>query len=699
MSKRKKPLLSEEFLSKYPDFPEEMNALGKFVYYRTYSRWLPGERRRETWKETCARAASYNVGLAPINEHSVDEAEAYFDNMFHLREFLSGRTLWVGGTDVAKKFPMSNFNCAFTIIDSWQSFRDLHYLLLIGTGVGMRILKRDVEKLKPVRQNVELINHPYNPVKSHRREDQTEVHIKDNVATIFIGDSKEGWCDAVYEYFKILTEPVFEGVDTIKVIYDWIRPKGERLKTFGGTASGGESMVTLFEKLHNVLMTDKYAPKPVDGKLRPIHALDICNIIGSLVVCGGVRRTSEIALLDPTDQETLEAKLNITVDNSHRYMSNNSVFYEEKPTREQLATHFKVMRTNGEPGFVNAYAARLRKPTFEGVNPCCEILLEDKELCNLVTTNAMAFAHKEDDLGYLDLEGLLRAHRMNARAALRMTLVTLELPDWDKVAKSDRIVGVSLLGWYDMLDTVGIKAGSKEEKRIQRLLRSVIKDELEAYAAQLGIDVPKLATTMKPEGTISKVAGGVSPGAHRSRAPYYIRRVRVNAHDPVLKTVEKQGWCVVNEVGQGVHDSEGNYIPVTTKVVEIPIQSNAINTTLDVTAIDQLNTYYSFQRNYTEHNTSITIDVYPNEWDTVEENIWENWNEFVGVSFLERFTDFYPLLPEEVCSKEEYELRASTMTILDSDLLNEFERELDSAGEDFDISQEDGCSGGVCPIR
>jgi len=547
-----------------------------------------------------------------------------------------------------------------------------------------------------VRQGIRLISHDYNPVRGkNAREDDTSLKVYGSVAAIVIGDSKEGWCEAIYQYFRLITEDEYSKVDTIRVVYDFIRPKGERLKTFGGTASGGESMKIMLTKIHNVLMTDMYAPRPVDGKIRPIHALDIANIIGALVVSGGVRRTSEIALIDPKDTETLQAKAKITLENNFRYMSNNSVFYEEKPTREQLTKHFETMRANGEPGFVNAYAARLRKPTFQGINPCAEILLENKELCNLVTTNAMAFVVGN----MLDIPAFVQAHRMNARAALRMTLVTLELPEWDKVAKADRIVGVSLLGWYDMLDSVGIAAGSPPEKLLQMQLKEAVKEALEEYACELGIDTPKLATTMKPEGTLSKVAGGRSPGAHRSRAPYYIRRVRVNANDPVLKTVEAQGWPVVNETGQGVYNAKGKLTPVTTRVVELPVKSGAIHTTMDVTAKDQLDTYFGFQRNYTEHNTSITIDVHPHEWPEVEQAIWDNWDDFVGVSFLERFTTFYPLLPEEACTEEEYEAREAKMTVLDSELLNKFEAELDTAGEDFDLSKEDGCSNGVCPVR
>jgi ribonucleoside-diphosphate reductase alpha chain/ribonucleoside-triphosphate reductase len=230
-------------------------------------------------------------------------------------------------------------------------------------------------------------------------------------------------------------------------------------------------------------------------------------------------------------------------------------------------------------------------------------------------------------------------------------------------------------------------------------MKAAVRDELDRYASELGIEPPDLATTMKPEGTLSKVAGGKSPGAHRNRAAFYIRRIRVNAADPVLRTVEAQGWRVLNEVGQGIYDTEGKYIPVTTKVVEFPIASGAKTTTLDVTALDQLKTYYNFQRHYTDHNTSITIDVYTHEWDDVEQYIWDNWEDFVAVSFLERFTDFYPLLPEEVCTEAEYLERAAEFTELNLELLNKFELELETAGEDFELAADDACASGVCPVR
>lgn len=359
-------LLTDEFIDKYPDFPESMNALGQFVYYRTYSRWLPEALRRETWKETVRRAVEYNASLAITSE---EEAQELFDNMFNLRQFLSGRTLWVGGTTVAYKYPMSNFNCAFIVLDDFEAFKDLFYLLMIGTGVGFRILKRDVNKLPPVRQNVKLNHRDYTPVAKEFRENNTSIYFAKGTAQIIVGDSKEGWVQALDKYLRILWDKDYRDIHTVELIYDNVRPKGERLDTFGGTASGHESLKTMFTKINAVFTTDKYAPRPVNGKLRPVHCLDIGNIIGENVVVGGVRRTAENALIDADDEETVFAKKNITPEKYHRFMSNNSIFYESKPTREELTRHFEILRNEGEPGYLNAEAAGKRRDNFQGVNP------------------------------------------------------------------------------------------------------------------------------------------------------------------------------------------------------------------------------------------------------------------------------------------------------------------------------------------
>lgn len=201
----KEKLLTDEFLSKYQDAPEHMTELGQFVFYRTYSRWLKDVKRRETFKEAIARAVEYNVGISiqqfikngfevPIDKIRT-EAETLFDNIWNLRQFLSGRTHWVGGADtkVAEKFPLSNFNCAFEEINKWEDISELFYLLLIGTGVGVACTKEMARNLPPIRRDYTLTHSEYKPVKKKERLERTKINVMDNgYAKIYVGDSKEG---------------------------------------------------------------------------------------------------------------------------------------------------------------------------------------------------------------------------------------------------------------------------------------------------------------------------------------------------------------------------------------------------------------------------------------------------------------------------------------------------------------------------
>lgn len=275
-------LLREEFLKSYPDFPSHMENLAKLVYYRTYSRWLPEEGRRETWKETCARAVEYNCSLAPTSAY---EAQRLFDNMFNLKQFISGRSLWIGGSEASKKTKLANFNCSFVVIDSIKSLCDLFYLLMVGTGVGVRILPSDVKELPCFRQNV-ILHHQYNKHSTKQKgRENTYVETDGDMRIIHIGDSKEGWVDALKAYLLCLVEP--DAPSHIMLDYTEIRVKGATLSNFGGTASGYESIMDMFTKIHRVIQEGLISSKPVNGKLRPIHCLDICNLIGQNVVVGG----------------------------------------------------------------------------------------------------------------------------------------------------------------------------------------------------------------------------------------------------------------------------------------------------------------------------------------------------------------------------------------------------------------------------
>jgi adenosylcobalamin-dependent ribonucleoside-triphosphate reductase len=283
-------LLTEEFLSQYKHRPNPMNQLGTFTYYRTYSRWLPENKRRENWWETVRRVVEYNCALTNTSR---EEAEKLYDNVFNLKQFLSGRSFWLGGTKVSEKYPLGNFNCAAIVIENIESIRDLFYLLMLGTGVGMRILLHsDAKKLPKFKTNLKIIHQDYIPYPKNKRIDYTSLHfISNDTAELIIGDSKEGWSDSLYHYLNICSNKMYRNIDKLIINYNHVRGKGEKLQTFGGTASGHESVKKMFYKI------DKIINKQIEAeyiRLQPIDIIDICNAIGENVVVGGVRRTSQI---------------------------------------------------------------------------------------------------------------------------------------------------------------------------------------------------------------------------------------------------------------------------------------------------------------------------------------------------------------------------------------------------------------------
>lgn len=745
-------LLTDEFLAQYSDFPSHMNALGQFVYYRTYSRYLPEQGRRETWKETAARATEYNVGLGvrhiekigyPVDiEKWRKEAEQLFENMFNLRQFLSGRTLWVGGADggVAEKYPLSNFNCSFLNIRSWNDFADMFYLLLVGTGVGFKCTREFAEGLAPIRTDIQTQHAPFTQRYPLTKEANTTLHLIESgtKAVIHVGDSKEGWVESLRTYFELRTDSAYNNVKSIVIYYDYIRPKGARLNTFGGTASGYEPLRDMFEGIDRVIKNEidsALAPLEIVGenrvKVRPVHVLDIGNLIGNNVVVGGVRRTAEIFLCDADDYESMLAKYGINgiwdeekhakviaelrkleltqqadyfeslplFDATarplfHRRMSNNSIAFTEQPSKQFLDLVFTIMQAEGEPGFINLAEAKRRRPNAEGLNPCAEILLDSYGVCNLTTINLVQFVKDGD----IDVSALLKAQALSARAGLRMTLVDLEIPHWNAIQQRDRLLGLSLTGVKDAMDLIGYSATNEEDLIAD--LKQVGRDAADDYAKEMRVSAPLLTTTVKPEGTISQVAGGVSSGLHFSHAPYYIRRIRINANDPLAKAVQMLGWRIHAEVGTLGYNEESDLAKpeaiaaAGTLVIDFPVASGSKRTKDDVDVTEQLSNYFAYQTHYTEHNSSNTISVKPHEWAQASDIVYENWDDFVGVSFLADDGGSYRLAPYEACDKATYDALVAITKPLNPDILAIYDT---SAGSDLDGA--DGCEGGVCPIR
>jgi adenosylcobalamin-dependent ribonucleoside-triphosphate reductase len=689
--------LSKQFLSKYEGISPFKNAMSEFVYLRTYSRWLEEEKRRETWLETCERVVNYSFKLYSghkTHEELIPEAEKMFDDVFNLRYLPAGRTLWVGGTPIIDHVSEANFNCSFTAIEKIGDIKDLFFLLMVGTGVGFSVEKKYISKLPKFNPNIKLTIQPYTEKPADQRIEQTSYDSDvDGTASLIIGDSREAWANGLEAFLNQMTDG---SLKEIIVNVDNVRPKGERLKRFGGKASGPEPYVQMLAKIHEVVSS-------TDGTLKPVDVLDICNIAAENVVAGGVRRSAELAMVDADEDEAIYAKKGYWLTGKyHRAMSNNSIAFWEKPTKEYLGKLVDSIKESYEPGFINAKAANARRPWFSGVNPCSEILLTNKGFCNLSTVFAPAFVNEKNELELYELEKSVRA---SARHCLRVTNVDISLKEWDKNQKRDRLLGVNLTGVEDAFDRCGIKP----EKRgyIFNLLRSAANDEATKYAKEMRVPTPLLVTTIQPGGTLSQLnaSGPCSPGFHKSFAPFIKRTVRISSHDALAKTVLKQGYKVYPDPMSGISSAEFEAMTpqqqkkclstVATWVVVFGIKTGAKMQAADESAISQLERYKQYLQDYADHNVSSTIQVGDEEWDQVIDWIHENWDNYIGVSFQNKSNDKYDLPPYEAVTEEEYNKIMESCPPIDHDLLNKIENGHFSADDDLG----NDCAGGACPIR
>lgn len=386
--------LTQQFLKPYFKKPNPFStSMGEFVYYRTYARAIPEENRRETWVETVARVVEFSTDLEVMALQKAGKeitpayrkelckiAEQMFDAMYNMQLFPSGRSLFVGGSKASYASKLCNFNCSMMVMDELKKFAELSLVSMLGVGVGINLQNKYISQLPKVNTKIEIIHQDYRSKKPHERKDFTSLEDRGHgIIDIVVGDSRFGWAKAIEMYLEIVSSKQYEDINFIVFNYDNIRPLGERLKTFGGFASGHIALQNIFINLDKAIRSDIKENKW--KQLSSLDCLDIATSIAEGVVAGGTRRSSLICFADPDDREVLEAKQNLytqdasgnwTMDKtiSHRTMSNNTVIYEEKPSLETLQKHFELIRDSAEPGLLNQKEMVRRNPNAKGTNPC-----------------------------------------------------------------------------------------------------------------------------------------------------------------------------------------------------------------------------------------------------------------------------------------------------------------------------------------
>ena len=650
------------------------------VTRRTYNRPLNDEGTVfETWPETVGRVITHQQWLwerakgEKLNQGEVGELEEFRELMLERKATTSGRTLWLGGTGVAKKHEASQFNCSFGRIETVHDVVDAFWLLLQGCGVGFEPV---VGTLNGFAKETEI--ETFRSIRTTKGREgnvaETRTVGDQRIYKLSIGDSAKAWAKALGKLMA-LKEPV----DKIILDYTEIRPAGTRLKGYGWISSGDDTLHVALSRICAIMN------KRAGQLLTRMDILDLLNHMGTTL---SSRRSAEIAVMPVTDIEVddfISAKKDFWLhDNAHRQQSNNSLMFWNKPTKWELSYIFDRMVEAGgsEPGFINAEAAKKRAPHFKGVNPCAEILLGNKSFCNLV----------EIDWGkYLnDFQGLNKAVYLAARANYRQTCVNLDdgilQRSWHELNEFLRLCGVGATGIVKFLD-------HNKHKNIPAMLqqlRASARNGANKIADELGLPRPKLVTTVKPSGTLSKIMS-TTEGVHRPLGKYLFNNITFSKHDPIVPIMQNAGYTVIEKPFEP--DSVLITFPVAYEDVEFEVVGGK-EVNLE-TAVEQLDRYKLMMDNYVDHNCSVTISYDPTEIPAIIGWIMTNWDSYVGVSFIYRNDPTktaedlgYAYLPQEVVTKELYDDYMSKIS----------EVSLDEANS-LDELTDDECATGACPIR
>ncbi len=636
------------------------NPLGEFIYLRSYARWIESENRRETWIETVDRYISFmkeNLANKLSESEYVDLRQAILS-----QEVMPSMRLMQFSGEPARRCNACAYNCTFIAPTKIEDFAEIMYLSMQGCGVGFAVESENIEQLPQIKK-------------------QTNGHI----TTFVVGDSKEGWCDALTAGLKTW----YDGKD-IEFDFSQIRPAGVRLKVMGGKASGPEPLRSLLQFSREKILRRQ------GRRLRPIDAHDIICKIGECVVAGGVRRTAMISLSDFDDIELRDAKKGqFFLSDPHRMVANNSAVYENRPTNTELMEEWLALMKSGSGergifnrGFLHTTLPKRRAKYFQtkgflnsdgvvtgpiGTNPCGEIILQSKQFCNLTEVIARADDTHDSLIRKTRLAAILGTYQAS------LTKFNYISKEWAEHCRAESLLGVSVTGQWD-------SSAARDPKTLSDM-REIAITTNEEYAKRFGINPALAVTAVKPSGTVSQTFN-CSSGIHPRHSKYYIRRVRISATDSLFKMLRDQGVPYYPEVGQNPDNA-------TTYVLEFPVQSpGKAKFKDDFTALEQLEYWKTVKLNYTEHNPSATISIGEDEWVGVVDWLQKNWDIIGGLSFLPRFDHVYQLAPYEAIDQKRFEELSAAFPDIDYSKLLIYERT-----DETEQKRELACAGGACEIE
>jgi len=616
-----------------------------FIHKSRYAKYIDGK-GRESWSETVDRYIENVVD----NKVDADTKDEIMFAILNLEIMPSMRAMMTAGAALERD-NTAGYNCSYLPVDDPKSFDEAMYILLCGTGVGFSVERQFVSKLPEV----------------------PELFQSDT--TVVVKDSKEGWAKAFRQVLALLWAGEIPKWDVTRV-----RPAGSRLKTFGGRASGPAPLVELF---NFAVKTFKDAQ---GRRLSSLECHDLMCFIGQIVVVGGVRRSAMISLSNLSDDRMRYAKSGQWYDNAgHRALANNSVSYTEKPDSETFMREWLslVESKSGERGVFNREASKKqaakfgrRDPNHEfGTNPCSEIILRPYQFCNL--TEVVVRAKDTVD----DLDRKVRLATILGTIQSTYTKFPYLRKVWTSNTEEERLLGVSLTGIMD--NPLMTSANKGLEKTLEHLRETAVNTNAD-WANRLSIPQSASITCVKPSGTVSQLVDSAS-GIHARHALHYIRTVRGDNKDPLTQMMKDQGIpnspCVM----------KGD----TTTVFSFPQKSpNKAVTRNDMSAIEQLETWLTYQRHWCEHKPSVTVTVRSGEWMEVGAFVYKHFDEMSGVSFLPHSDHTYQQAPYQDCTKDDYKkLLAIMPKSIDWSKLSEYEQEDNTVA-----MQTMACSGDVCEM-